>query len=109
MNGRMRWAISLSFTISSAALSFSATGFAQEAFIAGTTPSVRPANAPVIQQVTKSNDWYASALHGVDKPYPASLRFLEDQGNWFIPFIHAGMTGRFDIRGWHPEADRVLK
>ena len=27
--------------------------------------------------------------------------FLEDQGNWYTPFNHPGMTGRYDIRGWH--------
>lgn len=41
------------------------------------------------------------ALTGVEPPYPASLRFLEDQGAWHTPFIHPGMTGPYDIRRWH--------
>ncbi|HHC30146.1 MAG TPA: hypothetical protein ENK80_06260 [Rhodobacterales bacterium] len=70
-------------------------------FIAGVHPSQRPAGAPVIVEMAKDGDWYANALHGVLAPYPASLRFLEDQGAWYTPFIHPGMTGPYDIRGWH--------
>jgi hypothetical protein len=69
--------------------------------IAGLKPSVRPAGAPVITAVAKPDGWYGAALTGVSKPYPASLKFLVDQGNWFSPFLHAGMTGPYDIRGWH--------
>ena len=69
--------------------------------IAGLNPSVRPAGAPVISEAAKPEGWYSHALNGVTKPYPASLRFLVDQGAWFSPFIHAGMTGPYDIRGWH--------
>lgn len=69
--------------------------------VAGVTPYQRPENAPLITQVSKSNDWYENALHGVDAPYPASLRFLENQGNWYTPFTRKGMTGRYDLRKWH--------
>ncbi len=69
--------------------------------IAGLQPDRRPAPAPVISQVTKDTQWYRQALNGVIPPYPASLRFLESQGNWYTPFIHPGMTGPYDIRGWH--------
>lgn len=41
------------------------------------------------------------ALTGGEPPYPASLRFLEDQGAWHTPFTHPGMTGPYDIRRWH--------
>lgn len=70
-------------------------------FIAGVEPSQRPAGAPVITEYPKDGSWYTHALTGVIAPYPASLRFLEDQGAWYTPFIHPGMTGRYDIRGWH--------
>lgn len=70
-------------------------------FIAGTTPWQRPANAPVVTEVIKPEGWYDRALVGIEPPYPASLRFLEDQGNWFTPFIHPGMPAPYDIRGWH--------
>ena len=45
--------------------------------------------------------WYQRALTGVAPPYPSSLRFLEDQGEWYTPFNHPGMTGPYDIRRWH--------
>jgi hypothetical protein len=69
--------------------------------IAGTQPSQRPQGAPRIITVDHPGAWYTSALHGVTRPYPHSLRFLEDQGNWHTPFNRPGMTGRYDIRGWH--------
>ncbi len=69
--------------------------------IAGVEPSVRPVDAPVISEFKKDGAWYGLALTGVTPPYPASLRFLEDQGAWFNPFIHPGMPGPYDIRGWH--------
>lgn len=74
---------------------------AESAFIAGVEPSLRPQAAPVITELRKDAAWYELALSGVSRPYPASLRFLEDQGNWFNPFQHTGMTGPYDIRGWH--------
>lgn len=79
----------------------STAGIAQEVTIAGTRPDQRPAGAPTITKVTKGADWYGKALKGVQKPYPYSLHFLENQGNWFNPFIHPGMNGPYDIRGWH--------
>ena len=70
--------------------------------IAGTAPSQRPLGAPVIQSVEKDAAWYNRALTGISQPYPSSLRFLEDQGNWYTPFDRPGMPGYYDIRGWHP-------
>lgn len=69
--------------------------------IAGTQPFQRPAGAPVIREVQKPDGWYTRALTGISRPYPPSLRFLEDQGNWYTPFDHPGMHGRYDIRGWY--------
>jgi len=34
-------------------------------------------------------------------PYPSNFRFLEDQQAWYTPFTQPGMTGAYDIRGWH--------
>jgi len=69
--------------------------------ISGLQPDRRPEGAPVVSDYVKDGTWYRQALTGIDQPYPASLRFLEDQGAWFSPFIHPGMTGPYDIRGWH--------
>ncbi len=69
-------------------------------FIGGNTPERRP-DAPIINAVQHDSSWYEQALIGIEQPYPYSLRFLEDQGNWHTPFNSPGMTGRYDIRGWH--------
>ena len=82
-----------------AALAFPA--LAEPASIAGLAPAERPAGAPVIVAATKDGAWYARARTGVEPPYPASFRFREDQGAWFTPFDRPGMTGPYDIRGWH--------
>lgn len=70
-------------------------------FIAGTAPHQRPANAPVIKEMKKDKAWYDNAVTGVSRPFPWSMKFLEDQENWYTPFTRAGMTGKYDLRGWH--------
>lgn len=69
--------------------------------IAGMSPDQRPSGAPVLNKVDHSSAWYQRALTGLSSPYPASFRFLEDQGNWYTPFVRPGMTGPYDIRHWH--------
>lgn len=69
--------------------------------IAGIEPSQRPVGAPVIEWVRHDKSWYEHALTGVQKPYPRSLYFLDNQGDWYTPFIRPGMRGPYDIRGWH--------
>lgn len=69
--------------------------------VAGTNPSMRPVEAPVIHQVHRDSAWYQQALHGIEEPYPTSFRFLEDQGDWHTPFNQPGLTGPYDIRRWH--------
>lgn len=92
-NGAPRWAMVL--------LVLSAPNAHAETPITGLQPASRPAGAPVITQFSKDHTWYAHALSGVSQPYPASLRFLEDQGAWFTPFTSPGMRGPYDLRGWH--------
>jgi hypothetical protein len=72
-----------------------------EVFVAGVHPEQRPAGAPVIQEVKKDRAWYDSALTGVSPPFPASLIFLDVQGNWYTPFTRPGMRAPYDLRGWH--------
>ncbi|MBK8455861.1 MAG: hypothetical protein IPL47_01060 [Phyllobacteriaceae bacterium] len=74
---------------------------AEGVFIAGLQPDVRPAGAPAIAAVLHDDDWQVKALTGVEPPAPESLRWLADQGEWFSPFIGPGMTGPYDLRGWH--------
>ena len=73
--------------------------------VAGVDPSQRPVGAPEQSEAPKSGEWYQRSLSGVNEPFPSSLQFLEDQGGWFNPFINPGMTGRYDIRGWHANTD----
>jgi hypothetical protein len=75
--------------------------------IAGVNPSQRPAGAPVIEWVQHDQAWYAQALTGIQPPYPPSLNFLDNQGYWHTPFNLPGMTGRYDIRGWHEPATEL--
>lgn len=69
--------------------------------IAGLKPSERPEGAPRITEVQRDSAWWQQALYGVSLPIPASLGFLEHQGNWYTPFNRPGMPGRYDLRGWY--------
>jgi len=69
--------------------------------VAGTQPYARPVGAPTITTVAHDRSWYERALHGVSQPHPASLRWLDSQGNWYTPFNRPGMLPPYDIRGWH--------
>ncbi len=92
------WKTAFGFVL---ALGISATGaVAQEIDIAGMHPDRRPQNAPRITVFEKPENWESQARHGISEPYPPHLG-LEDQGAWFTPFIHPGMTGPYDIRQWH--------
>lgn len=83
---------------------FSSAAYAGDiTFIAGEKPHERPANAPSIVDTgeKKPTTWYDVAVTGISKPYPYSLSFLDDQGNWYTPFNRPGMLGGYDIRNWH--------
>lgn len=86
------------------AVAYSLTCLAADYPVAGVKPDARPANAPVISSVQHDDAWHRRALTGIDAPYPPSLRFLDDQGNWYTPFNRPGMPGPYDIRGWHQPA-----
>ena len=79
---------------------------ADQQFVAGVKPFERPANAPVITKTQHAPGWREQVLTGVSKPVPQHiLNFLDDQGHWFNPFTRSGMTGKYDIRGWHDECE----
>ena len=84
-----------------AALRAQETQSVQSAFVAGTVPGQRPQGAPTLTQFEKPDGWYSRSLTGLQRPFPQSFRFLEDQQGWYTPFNHPGMTGPYDIRGWH--------
>jgi hypothetical protein len=94
-----RLAIRLAIGLSLATIAAWAT--AEPLYIAGTAPDARPPLAPINNEFVKGGDWYCRAMRGIERPFTASLGFLEDQEGWYTPFIVAGMTGRYDIRNWH--------
>lgn len=68
--------------------------------IAGLAPYERPAGAPRLTSTPPLDQ--RQALFGIVEPVPQSIQnFLKDQGGWFNPFLRAGMTGPYDLRGWH--------
>jgi hypothetical protein len=70
--------------------------------VSGLAPHERPEAAPRMGDFAPDPAWQRNALRGVSEPVPPSLRFLQSQGRWYSPFVHPGMTGRYDIRGLHP-------
>ena len=90
-----RWAIVPLIAMASAASAQT------PAYIAGVQPDSRPAAAPKIERYEKPAGWLDRAARGIEKPYPESLKFLDDQGAWYTPFTRPGMTGPYDIRHLH--------
>ena len=74
---------------------------AEAVVVGGVTPAVRPAGAPAINAVHYGVEWYRKGLTGVSEPYPKSLYFMDNQGEWYTPFTRAGMPKPYDIRNWH--------
>lgn len=78
--------------------------------VAGVRPYERPAGAPVMQASDRDRS-DERQFRGVVAPYPATLRFVANHGGWFTPFTEPGMTGRYDLRGYHnqrhPQPDVV--
>ena len=81
-------------------LSLLAGTAAAEFPVAGTQPYARPVGAPTLTSVTRDKGWFERATHGISQPIPPSLRWLDDQGNWYTPFARPGMPPPYDIRGW---------
>lgn len=69
--------------------------------VAGTAPWQRPVGAPIIEWVQHDRAWYEKSLTGINTPYPQSLYFLDNQGNWYTPYTRPGMLRPYDLRGWH--------
>lgn len=97
----LRWRMPLAAALCFACVAQGVSAQKPSGFVAGTTPNQRPAGAPVLGAYDKSEAWFSAARTGITQPYPASLSFLNDQGAWFTPFTRPGMTGPYDIRGWH--------
>lgn len=69
---------------------------------AGLLPFERPAGAPVKVEVEGMGE---GGLKGVEGEVPGSVgAMVREQGEWYSPFSRAGMTGPYDLRGWHRPA-----
>jgi hypothetical protein len=81
----------------------------EPANVAGLAPWQRPAQAPRLAANAPLDR--KIALQGIAEPLPPNLKFLDDQGGWYTPFIHPGMPGPYDLRGWHatPPSSRQNK
>lgn len=77
--------------------------------VAGLRPDRRPPGAPVIDGEKSIAESRKGALHGIADPLPDSLKFLSSQGAWYTPFTHPGMTGYYDIRGWHGDTRQARR
>lgn len=70
----------------------------------GSMPEQDPAesSASIAAAGRRDAAWRKAALHGIAPTPPASvLRIVQQQGEWYSPFFHPGMTGPYDLRGWH--------
>ena len=85
-----------------ALLALGLTGTAWGAdFLAGSAPAQRPAHAPTIKQHHITPEALGKRLHGVADPLPPNVVDAALSGSWFMPLAHPGMTGPYDLRGWH--------
>lgn len=79
-------------------------------FVAGLAPYERPQGAPVLLEPLPEATRAQWATHGISEPVPpAILAFLKNQGAWYTPFSRPGMTGHYDIRGWHTQLPKPEK
>jgi hypothetical protein len=77
---------------------FSASPALAEYPVAGVQPDQRLAGAPIVTEVQRSLDWQQNALRGLGEPH-VGVSFLNDQGNWYTPFVYPNAPFPYDIRG----------
>lgn len=92
--------LAIAFSLALAGLPVPAA-IAEEVFVAGVAPDRRPEGAPRVLAPLRPQAWYVAAVKGVEPPYPHSLFFLDNQGDWYTPFNRPGLLDRYDIRGLH--------
>lgn len=69
--------------------------------IAGLEPDRRPQEAPRITTVVIEDATKSRRMYGVIQPWPGNLHRIAEQGTWYSPMFHPGMTGPYDLRHWH--------
>jgi len=71
-------------------------------YVAGLHPDRRPdAAPPAPTEATRTPQEVERALHGVEKPVPGNVESIAATGHWWVPLRQPGMTGPYDLRGWH--------
>jgi len=71
-------------------------------YVAGLHPDRRPdAAPPQPSEVMRTPEQVERALHGVEKPVPGNVESIAATGSWWVPLRQPGMSGPYDIRGWH--------
>lgn len=72
--------------------------------VAGLQPDRRPVAAPFITGQPVDAATLERRLRGVSKPVPGNVSQIAATGAWFVPLRLPGMSGPYDIRGWHSSA-----
>lgn len=103
---RFSFLLAIAFCLPIAAAAQQAAPLAQAAavFVAGLHPYQRPEGAPIVKEEPLPEDKLKTYLHGVSTPVPGNVELITATGNWFVPMRYHGMTGLYDIRGWHDDA-----
>jgi hypothetical protein len=78
-------------------------------YIAGLQPDRRPDTAPRLTEVVRTPAQLARALYGIEKPVPGNVESIAATGNWWVPLRHPGMTGAYDLRGWHTSSAATIE
>lgn len=68
---------------------------------AGLQPDRRPDGAPQLAQATLTPEKRDQVLRGIERPIPGNVESIATTGSWWVPLRNPGMTGPYDLRGWH--------
>lgn len=82
-------------------LLWTAAAACAQPFVAGLLPDRRPEAAPRLTAAEPEAQLKQRRLQGVSQPWPGNVERIAEQGRWYSPMFLAGMTGLYDLRGWH--------
>lgn len=93
--------------LSGVSVSVSVPAQSLEGPVAGLQPDRRPEAAPRLAAVVTDAALKQRRLQGVSQPWPGHVERIAEQGAWFSPMFAPGMTGPYDLRGWHRRSGTV--
>lgn len=79
---------------------------AVDAPVAGLQPDRRPVAAPRLLEAPVDADLRQRRLAGISQPWPGNVERIAEQGGWYSPMFLPGMSGPYDLRGWHRDRPR---